>query len=80
MPAASSNDAGIDPDRLYTTPEAAQILRLADRTLERMRGQGDGPPYVKLGQGLRSRVVYRGADLITWIEGQVRNSTSEPQP
>ncbi|MEL6103431.1 MAG: helix-turn-helix domain-containing protein [Pseudomonadota bacterium] len=76
-PVAPRNASAIDPDKLYTTPEAAEILRWSPRTAERQRVQGDGPPFVKLGNGSRARVVYRGADLIAWIESQVRNSTSD---
>lgn len=74
---SQATEAAINPDKLYTTPEAAEILRWSPRTAERQRVQGDGPPFVKLGNGSRARVVYRGADLIAWIESQIRNSTSD---
>lgn len=62
---------------LLTTSEAAQYLRLSSPTLERLRCTGEGPPYVKLGPGKRSRVVYRRADLDDWLHGQRRDSTSQ---
>lgn len=53
--------------------EAAVLLRLSERTLERMRVRGDGPPFVKAGR----RVLYRPADLDAWIAARVRTSTSD---
>jgi excisionase family DNA binding protein len=58
---------------LRTQREAAEVLRLSERTLERMRLTGLGPAYVKAGR----RVLYRQADLETWIAAQLRVSTSE---
>ena len=53
--------------------EAAALLRLSERTLERMRVTGDGPPFVKAGR----RVLYRTGDLDQWIASRLRRSTSE---
>ncbi|MGE0768094.1 MAG: helix-turn-helix domain-containing protein [Hyphomicrobiaceae bacterium] len=46
--------------------EAADILRISIRTLERMCVEGTGPRYLKAGAGTRSRVLYRPADLDGW--------------
>jgi predicted DNA-binding transcriptional regulator AlpA len=54
----------------------AAYLSISERTLERWRVSGDGPPFVKFGR----RVAYRETDLIEWINGCVRHSTSEVQP
>lgn len=56
------------------TPEAARLLGLSPRTLEKHRCDGTGPTYRKLG----GRVVYTVADLEAWIEACARRSTSEP--
>ncbi|MCB1509261.1 MAG: helix-turn-helix domain-containing protein [Hyphomicrobiaceae bacterium] len=66
-----------DGDRLLTTTEAADVLRLSNRTLERYRVTGGGPRYIKLGPGKRARVVYRQADLETWLNDGVFGSTAE---
>lgn len=55
------------------TPEAARLLDLSPRTLEKHRCDGTGPIYHKLG----GRVVYAVADLQAWIESSARQSTSE---
>jgi excisionase family DNA binding protein len=59
--------------RLLTQGEAARLLRLSERTLERLRVSGSGPVYVKAGRLVR----YREADLEEWIASRVVNSTSE---
>lgn len=53
---------------LLTTREAAKFLRLSPRSLEKKRVQGTGPRYIKLGPGVRTRVVYDLNDLLAWLE------------
>jgi len=57
---------------LFTQREAAVLLRLSERTLERWRVSGDGPPFARLGR----RIGYREADLETWIASRIYRSTS----
>ena len=59
--------------RLLTQREAAILLRLSERTLERFRVQGTGPVYVKAGRLIR----YREADLEEWIAARVVSNTSQ---
>lgn len=59
--------------------EAADLLRISRRTLERMRVEGTGPRYLKVGPGKRSRVLYRQADVLAWLEEHSFGSTSEYQ-
>lgn len=53
------------------------MLRLSPRTLERLRSDGTGPRYLKPGKGLRSRVLYRQADVQAWVEQMIFASTSD---
>jgi hypothetical protein len=55
------------------TREAAAILGLSHRTLEKHRIYGTGPRFLKLG----GRVVYKIEDLHTWAECGGRTSTAE---
>jgi hypothetical protein len=64
-------------DVCLVTKEAAQYLHASPRTLERWRVDGDGPPYIKLGPGLRAKVLYRLSDLDAWLARFRYNSTSE---
>ncbi|UXS53073.1 helix-turn-helix domain-containing protein [Agrobacterium tumefaciens] len=59
--------------RFVRTPEAARLLDLSPRTLEKHRCDGTGPIYHKLG----GRVVYAVSDLQAWIGASARQSTSE---
>jgi predicted DNA-binding transcriptional regulator AlpA len=61
----------------FTSPEAAALLRVSRRTLERMRVEGTGPRFLKVGPGKRSRVLYRQSDLLAWLNAQSYASTSE---
>jgi predicted DNA-binding transcriptional regulator AlpA len=51
-------------DSLLNQKQAARILGLSVRTLERYRITGTGPRYVRLGRLIR----YRPNDLKEWIE------------
>ena len=62
------------PPRYLRTPEAARLLGLSARTLEKHRCYGAGPLYRKLG----GRVVYRLEDLHRWADEGTRASTSDP--
>jgi excisionase family DNA binding protein len=62
--------------RLLTQAEAAELLCLGERTLERLRLVGGGPKFVRLGRSIR----YRLADVEAWVAARVVGSTSEPIP
>jgi predicted DNA-binding transcriptional regulator AlpA len=61
-------------DTLLTSREAAAVLRLSERTLERLRTAGIGPQFVRLSRAIR----YRHSDLVEYIEANLARSTSEP--
>jgi predicted DNA-binding transcriptional regulator AlpA len=58
---------------LLTQHQVSKQLGLSERTLERLRVSGDGPPFAKLGK----RVFYRQSDLDDWIASRLCQSTSE---
>jgi hypothetical protein len=61
---------------LLTQREAAVVLRLSERTLERWRVQGIGPRFVRLNNSIR----YRQQDLDAHVAARVVSSTSERKP
>jgi predicted DNA-binding transcriptional regulator AlpA len=61
-------------DTLLTSREAAALLRVSERTLERLRTAGTGPQFVRLCRAVR----YRHSDLVDHIEANLTRSTSEP--
>lgn len=65
------------PKLYLNTQEAADMLRVSIRTLERMRVEGTGPNYLKAGKGTRSRVLYRPSDIEAWLDGNTFQSTSQ---
>jgi len=62
----------IEPDKYLIQAEAAKLLRVSGRTLERWRVEGGGPAFRKFGR----RIVYAAADLHTWAEARRYRSTS----
>lgn len=61
--------------RFLRTHEAAQLLGLSPRTLEKYRCHGSGPTFRKLG----GRVVYAVEDLDAWAAQAACRSTSDPR-
>ena len=59
--------------RYLCTKEAARVLSLSFRTLEKYRVYGTGPQFMKLG----GRVVYKIEDLHSWASRGSRRSTSD---
>ena len=55
------------------TEQAATILNISHRTLERWRIEGKGPDYRKFGK----RVTYCESSLLEWAENQTHTSTSD---
>jgi predicted DNA-binding transcriptional regulator AlpA len=61
--------------RHLRTHEAAQLLGISPRTLEKYRCHGSGPTFRKLG----GRVVYAVDDLEAWASQSACRSTSDPR-
>ena len=53
-----------------TTKEAATLLKLTTRSLDRFRAARKGPAYCRIG----NRVYYARADLLTWVWSQRVNT------
>jgi excisionase family DNA binding protein len=61
--------------QLLTVEEAANFLRCSKSSLDKWRLSGDGPSFVRVG----SRVRYRVADLLVFVEKSTRISTSDSE-
>ena len=61
------------PNRKLSVQEAARFLGLSVSTLNKMRLNGSGPPYLKFGR----RVLYDLRDLEAWVAERKRSHTSE---
>lgn len=73
QPAPAAPAVAAKPEFL-TTDEAATLLRLSPRTLEKHRVLGGGPRFRKFG----ARVVYAMADLRNWADSHTYGMTSDP--
>jgi predicted DNA-binding transcriptional regulator AlpA len=61
-------------ETLLTQREAASVLRLSERTLERLRVTGLGPHFFRCGG---RAIRYRQSDLENWIGRRIVASTSQ---
>jgi predicted DNA-binding transcriptional regulator AlpA len=59
--------------KVITAKAAAHFVGLSESTLAKLRLNGNGPIYCKLGR----RVVYRPADLERWLESRTARDTSD---
>lgn len=57
-----------------TTPEVADLLKVAEITLRKWRLIGAGPRFVRCGANVR----YHRDDIDRWIAARTVASTSEP--
>jgi len=60
-------------EQLLTEAQAAEILNCTPRALQRWRGVGEGPIFIKVGRLCR----YRRSDLEAYIQENTRRSTSD---
>ena len=61
------------PTILFRTEAAAQYIQLSRSTLEKMRCNGKGPKYLKVG----GRVLYRQSDLEQYLANCVVNTPGQ---
>ena len=59
---------------LLNPQQAAKCLGLTAASLQRMRTEGRGPTFIKVG---RRRVAYRSADIMRWLGDRAAISTSD---
>jgi hypothetical protein len=56
----------------FTQEEAAAELKVTERTLDRWRRLGEGPPITKLGR----RTIYRRSSLKAWIRAREQSTVA----
>jgi len=60
---------------LLTGSEVAQRLRISLRSLERLRADGSGPPWIRVSAGTkRGRIAYPESGLLVWLEQRSRRT------
>ncbi|MGC6472325.1 MAG: helix-turn-helix transcriptional regulator [Parvibaculales bacterium] len=60
-------------DVLLTSKIVARRIDMSEPSLARMRCDGTGPTYLKLGRSVK----YRWSDVEAWLQSQQRQSTSQ---
>jgi hypothetical protein len=54
--------------QLLTERKVSEITDIPMGTLRRWRCVGDGPPYIKMGNGPKARVKYDAVDILAYVE------------
>ena len=62
-----------DLPKVVSAEVAARFVGLSESTLAKLRLNGNGPVYCKLGR----RVVYRPVDLEQWLQSRTARDTSD---
>ena len=63
----------LERPKVVNPRDAARLVGLSESTLAKLRLNGNGPMYCKLGR----RVVYRPADLEQWLQSRTARDTSD---
>ena len=63
-----TNATNVALERMLTSPETAQVLRVSESWLAKARQRGDGPPYAQMGRAVR----YPETRLFQWIKTRLR--------
>jgi predicted DNA-binding transcriptional regulator AlpA len=61
-------------DNLLSPHQTAKLLGLTEASLQRMRTEGRGPIFLKVG---KRRVAYRESDLRQWLARRTATSTAD---
>ena len=62
-----------ETSNVVTATAAAKLVGLSESTLAKLRLNGNGPTYCKLGR----RVVYRPVDLEAWLQSRTARDTTD---
>jgi predicted DNA-binding transcriptional regulator AlpA len=63
----------VEISKVMVARDAARFTGLSESTMAKLRLNGNGPTYCKLGR----RVVYCPADLELWLQSRVTRGTSD---
>ena len=58
--------------QLLTEKQVFAITAIPTGTLRRWRCTGEGPPYIKMGNGPKARVRYDAVDILAYVEAGKR--------
>jgi hypothetical protein len=67
----------LSDELLLTPPQLGIIMQASSETLKNMRANGDGPPFLKLGNGEKSPVRYPLGEYRKWKTAHTYKNTSQ---
>lgn len=67
----------LSDEALLTPPQMAAILQTTEDQLKTMRETGDGPPFRKLGDGVKSPVRYPVGEYRKWLNSHIFKNTAQ---
>lgn len=53
--------------QFINTKQLAELIGFDPDSIEAMRRRGEGPPYVRIGDGKRPAIRYNVADVNAWL-------------
>jgi hypothetical protein len=68
-----SSPSGPVPTPLATAQDVARFLNIDTPRLAKMRFNGTGPAYTKVGRDVR----YRWSSVLAWVDSQTRTTTQQ---
>ena len=74
-PRPESAHGGCDVQEILTLPEAAELLRVSERTVQRLM-QAGAVPHATLGRVIR----FRRTKLLAWLDAGGARRSAEPLP
>jgi len=73
-PGSQPDKAPDTQETLLTEQQAATLLNVNPRTLQKWRVQGGGPRFVRMS---RRCIRYWPKDIREWVQNRIKSSTSE---
>ena len=70
--------ATFQSEALYSADEVAERIGRSRATMEKWRRIGSGPDFIKP-CGARGAVLYRGADVLRWLDSRVVRVGATPE-
>ena len=67
----------LEGGRLLSTRDLEALTGVPGQSWRRMRCDGVGPVFLKLGDGAKAKVVYRESDIEAWLSSRIRIPTGD---
>jgi hypothetical protein len=65
------------PERYLTTRQYCKLRQIKPQTARLERKRGGGPRFIRTGNPITGRVLYRLSDVEEWLKARTYSSTAE---